>query len=91
MQWQRTQIPLILSWEITIHKSLTLDQTMVDIREKEILGLTFVASSRTRKLTDLTFRPMFTFERIKQIGKRKGLTKRLQEETQLQQLSNRIF
>ena len=53
---------------------------MVDIGDRKSLGLTFVALSRTRKLTDLAFNPMFSFERLQKIGKCNGLKARLQEE-----------
>ncbi|KAL2474964.1 ATP-dependent DNA helicase [Abeliophyllum distichum] len=82
---QRTQIPVVLCWAITIHKSqgLTLDKVVVDIGDKESLGLTFVALSRTRRLQDLIFNPMFSYERLQKIGKCEGLKGRRQEEERL--------
>ncbi|KAI3913055.1 hypothetical protein MKW92_038757, partial [Papaver armeniacum] len=87
---QRIQLPLSLCWEITVHKSqgLTLDQVVVDIGPRESLGLTFVALARTRKLRDLVFIPMFTFERIARISTCHGLPLRRKEEERLRELSN---
>ena len=51
----RLQIPLKLSWAVTIHKSqgLPLDNVVVDIGKKEFCtGITFVVCSRVRRLTD---------------------------------------
>ena len=82
---QRTQPPIILCWAIIIYKSqgLTLDRAVVDIGDRESLRLTFVALSRTRKLSDLAFNPMFSFERLQKIEKCDGLKGRLQEEERL--------
>ncbi|KAL5698787.1 DNA helicase [Ranunculus cassubicifolius] len=86
----RTQIPLVLCWAITVHKSqgLTLDKAVVDIGERESLGLTFVALSQTRKLSDLAFSPMFGFQRLDNIKNCRGLPVRRREEDRLEQLSN---
>ncbi|XP_026383518.1 ATP-dependent DNA helicase PIF1-like [Papaver somniferum] len=90
---QRIQLPLILCWAITVHKSqgLTLDQAVVDIGPRESLGLTFVVLSRTRKLRDLAFSPMFAFERIARISTCRGLPLRRKEEERLRELSNATF
>ena len=47
--------PLKLAWAITIHKAhgLTLDKVVIDIGKEEFsAGLTFVACSRVRRLSD---------------------------------------
>lgn len=44
------------SWAVTIHKSqgLTLDKVVIDVGKREFsCGLTYVACSRLRHLTDL--------------------------------------
>ena len=61
----RLQLPLKLAWAVTIHKSqgLTLDRAVVDVGKKEFCaGLTFVAISRVRCITDLLFSPPFTYQ-----------------------------
>ncbi|CAB4412397.1 unnamed protein product [Rhizophagus irregularis] len=55
----RQQVPLCLAWAITMHKSqgLTLSKAKIDIGSKEFAaGLTFVAASRVRSLSDIYFR-----------------------------------
>jgi ATP-dependent exoDNAse (exonuclease V) alpha subunit len=59
-----TQIPLILAWAITIHKGqgTTLSGVHIDFdRGAFAYGQTYVAISRTRKITDITLeRPIFS-------------------------------
>ena len=58
-------LPLKLAWAVTIHKAqgLTLDKVVLDIGKKEFSsGLTFVACSRVRHLTDLLFDPPFPYQ-----------------------------
>ena len=52
VEYQRTMIPLIPSYAITIHKSQgqTLDKIILNIGEKEYAsGLTYTALSRAKK------------------------------------------
>ena len=52
------QLPLKLSWAITIHKSqgFILDKAVIEIGEMVFCtGLTFVACSRVRHLKDIVF------------------------------------
>ena len=86
----RLQIPLKLAWAVTIHKSqgLTLDKAVIDIGKKEFsTGLTFVACSRVRQLTDLLFVPPFSFQRVANLSKSVRLKDRLKEDARLQQMS----
>lgn len=58
VQCSRLQLPLKLAWAITVHKAqgLTLNKAVIDIGKKEFsAGLTFVACSRVRCLSDLLF------------------------------------
>ena len=82
----RLQLPLKLAWAVTIHKSqgLTLDKVVVDIGKKEFCaGLTFVAISRVRRMTDLLLNPPFAFQRLKNLSKSRRLHERQQAEQHL--------
>ena len=71
-QCSRLQLPLKLAWAVTIHKAqgLTLSKLCVDIGRKEFsAGLTFVAISRVRRLTDFLLNPPFPFQRLKNLSK----------------------
>jgi hypothetical protein len=84
----RTQIPLVLSWANTIHKAqgLTLDAAIVNLGNKEMCsGLSFVALSRVRKLTDLCIYPC-NFDRLLKISSTLGLSERKSEEEKLKNI-----
>ena len=54
--YERQQLPLTLSWSITIHKSqgLTLKKAWIDLGlSEDITGLAYVALSRMKNLQDL--------------------------------------
>ncbi|CAG8800536.1 653_t:CDS:1, partial [Cetraspora pellucida] len=76
----------LLAKIITIYKSqdLTLLQTVLDIGNKEFaIGLTFVAISRVRALSDLLFNSTFTYSKLQKLGKSTRLQQRLVEEQRL--------
>lgn len=85
-QCSRLQLPLKLAWAVTIHKSqgLTLNKVVIDVGKKEFsCGLTFVASSRVRKLSDLLFSPPFPFQRISCLANSQRLHERQMEDIRL--------
>ncbi|XP_066914898.1 ATP-dependent DNA helicase PIF1-like [Clytia hemisphaerica] len=91
IQKERMQIPLKLAWSITIHKSqgLTLDKVVVDLGKKESMdGLTYVALSRVKKLSDMVIES-FPFERINKLSEGKRFKFRVREESRLEELAAR--
>ena len=82
----RLQLPLKLAWAVTIHKAqrLTLDKVTVDVGKKEFCaGLTFVALSHVRCITDLLLNPPFPFQQLKNLSKSRRMEERKQEEKHL--------
>ena len=76
----RLQLPLKLSWAITI-------RVVIDIGKKEFsMGLTIVACSRVRHITDLLFVPPFAFQRLSNLNKISRLSDRQKEDARLLQL-----
>ena len=93
-QCSRLQVPLKLAWAVTIHKAqgLTLNKLSVDIGKKEFCaGLTFVALSRVRRLTDLLLNPPFPFQRLKNLARSRRLDERKAEEERLKTLELATF
>ena len=63
---EKQQLPLRLAWAMTIHKcqGLTLEKAWIDLGKSEnVTGMTHVALSRVRNLSDLVLEPL-TFERL---------------------------
>ena len=90
----RLQLPLKLSWAVTIHKAqgMTLDKVVIDVGKKEFSsGLTFVACSRVRCLTDLLFVPPFAFQRLSNMSKSTRLQDRLKEDDRLLEMSKSLL
>ena len=85
----RQQLPLRLSYAMTIHKSQgqTLSTVVIDLGKAErAAGCSFVALSRVRSLDNVVLQPL-SFQRLQVIGKSKQLQQRLREEERLQQLA----
>jgi ATP-dependent DNA helicase PIF1 len=88
----RMQVPVILAWSITVHKSqgLTLQKAVIDLGKKEYAaGISFVAISRVRALRSILFRP-FSLDRLQRIKNCKRLRERLAEERRLSSMIPQI-
>ena len=65
-------------------QGLTLDKVVIDIGKKEFsAGLTFVACSRVRRLSDIMFDPPFAYQRVTSLSKSMRLTERKVEDARL--------
>ena len=60
----KKQLPLKLTWGLTIHKSqgLTLERATINIGKQERQGMTFTAISRVKYLAGLQFQPPFSYD-----------------------------
>ena len=86
---ERQQFPLKLAWSITIHKAqgLTLNDVWIDLGPSErAAGLTYVALTRVRNISNLVIEPM-TFDRLKSLKKTSNYKFRVLEEARLDSLS----
>jgi ATP-dependent DNA helicase PIF1 len=84
----RTGLPLTLAWAVTIHKSqgLTMNKAVIDLGAHEMsAGLSFVALSRVRHLTDLLLTP-FAMARLTALSTNQSIRQRRAEELRLQNL-----
>ena len=87
---ERKQLPLRLSWAMTIHKcqGLTLPKAWIDLGKSErTLGMSYVAISRVRNLSSLVIEPI-TFDRLSKIKNCVNLKYRTVEECRLDRLSS---
>ena len=78
-----------LALAVTIHKvqGITLRKAVIGVGSKEFCtGLTFVACSRLRSLTDLMFNPGFDFDRISNLANSVRFRERKTEDFRLQSL-----
>jgi len=66
---------------LTIHKSqgLILNKAIIDIRERERQGLTFVAISHVKSLDGLRILAPFPYDRYAKLKSRKSVTQRKAE------------
>ena len=85
----RQQLPLRLAYGMSIHKSqgLTLKNVVIDLGSKEFsTGLSFVACSRAKKLSDIMFSNSLTLTRLESIKASKTMKARKNEVKRLEAL-----
>lgn len=90
---ERQQFPLKLAWSITIHKAqgLTLNNIWIDLGPSEkAAGLTYVALTRVRRISDLVIEPM-AYDRLKSLQKTSNYKFRLLEEARLNNLHQKTI
>ena len=83
------QLPLAMSWAITIHKSQRpiLYKATIDIGRIERQGMTFTAMSRVKTLNNLHIQPTFTLKRYVKMRNNPYTIKQKKEESRLDQLA----
>jgi len=89
----RSQIPLVLGFRITIHKSqgLTLPSLVLDIGHSEFAtGLAYVGLSRVKSYNQLMFDSSFDFERLQAVKRSRRFKERIIEEIRLRFLATNL-
>ena len=86
--YARRQLPITVSFGITIHKSqsLTLEKSILDIGTKAVRGLSYVAYSRHRNLKDSLVEP-FPYSRLLKEASLKGFADLKAEDARLKKLT----
>ena len=93
---KRRQLPLVLAFGITIHKSQGLtvgegcpiERVVIDIGNREnSSGLTFVALSRAKKMACMALDPFPNFDRLQSIANNHQLKARISHDNELVALS----
>ena len=72
----RHQLPLVLGWAVTIHKSqgLTLKRAVLGLGSREFAsGISYVGCSRVRSYRDLAFDKSFVWARLENINEARGV------------------
>src|SRR5579859_8033748 len=71
----REQLPLMLGWALTIHKSqgLTLTRAVVGLGDRETMGITYVGCSRVKSLRGLAFESSFPWERLEKVNRGRNM------------------
>ena len=72
----RRQLPLVIGWAVTIHKSqgLTLKRAILGLGSREFAsGISYVGSSRVRSYRDLAFDKSFVWARLESINEARGV------------------
>ena len=72
----RRQLPLVLGWAVTIHKSqgLTLKRAVLGLGSREFAsGISYVGCSRVRSYRDLAFDKSFVWARLESINEARGV------------------
>lgn len=71
VNYYRKQFPLVLNYASSIHKAqgLKLPKVIIDIGSSEFCcGLSYVAITRARNVSDIAFKPFFSMQRLSRLG-----------------------
>ena len=72
----REQLPLMLGWAVTIHKSqgLTLTRALLGLGDREMaMGITYVGCSRVKSVHGLAFDSSFPWDHLEKINQSRNM------------------